>query len=79
MTAPTALTTLLTTAQAAKRLGRHPSRIRQYIRDNLLPATKQGRDWLIASTDVETFTPPDNPGGRPIIHGRRSKRNKAPA
>ena len=37
----------LTTTEAAARLGVTQARIRQLIAAKRLPATKQGRDWLI--------------------------------
>jgi excisionase family DNA binding protein len=38
---------LITTSEAAERLGVHITRIQQFIRLKRLPAEKVGRDWLI--------------------------------
>ncbi|WP_189358550.1 helix-turn-helix domain-containing protein [Undibacterium squillarum] len=46
---------LLTTSQAAEFLGVTPSRIRQLILENRLPAMKVGRDQLIKKCDLELF------------------------
>lgn len=35
------------TAEAARRLGVTPARVRQLIRAKRLPATRLGRDWAI--------------------------------
>lgn len=35
------------TAEAARRLGITPTRVRQLIRAGRLPATRLGRDWAI--------------------------------
>jgi len=47
--------TLLTTSQAAEFLGVTPSRIRQLILENRLPAMKVGRDRLIKKNDLALF------------------------
>lgn len=38
---------MITTADAAQRLGVSDRRVRQLIRSGLLPAVRLGRDWLI--------------------------------
>jgi excisionase family DNA binding protein len=43
---------MLTCAEAAARLGIHPSRVRHLIRDGRLPAQKWGRDWHIRVADL---------------------------
>jgi excisionase family DNA binding protein len=43
---------LLTTAEAATRLGLSAPRIRQLVLAGRLPATKHGRDWLIKTEDL---------------------------
>lgn len=43
----------LTTAQAAARLGVTPWRVYALIRSGRLPASKWGRDWMIAEKDLE--------------------------
>src|SRR5262249_39744913 len=47
-----AMKTLMTTGQAAQRLGVSDSRIRQLILDGKLAAVKAGRDWLIKASDL---------------------------
>lgn len=58
--------TLLTTSQAAEFLGVTPSRIRQLILENRLPAMKVGRDQLIKKDDLIAFSEiPRERTGRP--------------
>lgn len=45
----------LTTQEAGKILGVTPQRVLALIRIGRLPATKVGRDWLIARHDLATF------------------------
>lgn len=45
----------LTTQQAGDLLGVSAQRVLALIRDGRLPATKVGRDWLIARQDLENF------------------------
>ena len=47
---------LLTTAQAATRLGITPGRVRVLIRSGRLPAEKVGRDWVIDETDLQSVS-----------------------
>lgn len=54
---------LLTTAQAAKRLGVNASRIRQLIAAGRIIATKAGRDWMIAAKELDGYE--RGKGGRP--------------
>jgi len=63
---------LLTTAQAAERLGVGPDRVLKLIRAGRLPATKLGRDWLIEEADLERVR--DRKVGRPL--GYRPKRRR---
>jgi excisionase family DNA binding protein len=44
---------LLTTLQAAKKLGVTAGRVRQMIVDGQLPATKMGRDNFIKESDLK--------------------------
>ena len=46
-------TTLTTTTEAAARLGITPRHVRHLIKTGQLPATKQGRDWLIDENDLQ--------------------------
>jgi excisionase family DNA binding protein len=54
---------LLSTQQAAKRLGVSDARIRRLILDGRLPSQKVGRDHLIREEDLALVT--DRPTGRP--------------
>jgi excisionase family DNA binding protein len=59
---------LLTTDQAAARLGITARRVRQMIAQGQLPAQRLGRDWLIeeaALAAVATRPGPGYPKGRP--------------
>lgn len=53
---------VLTTAQASKRLGVSAARVRKLIKDERLPAKKQGRDYIIRLGDIVDFAK----------HGRKS-------
>jgi len=44
---------MLTTTDAAARLGLTPGRVRQMIRAGQLPAVKAGRDWLIEEKNLK--------------------------
>jgi excisionase family DNA binding protein len=56
---------MLTTAEAAARLGVHPSRIRHTVRDGLLPAERFGRDLAIPAGAVEEAARTRRRPGRP--------------
>lgn len=53
----------LTTKEAAEILGISPSRIRQFILEKRLPATKHGRDLFILKKDLVAME--RRPPGRP--------------
>jgi len=53
----------LTTAQAAALLGVGAHRVRELIRKGRLPATRHGRDWLIAEENLPLVA--DRRPGRP--------------
>jgi excisionase family DNA binding protein len=55
--------TLITTKEAAARLGVIPARVRALIAAKRLPAQKVGRDWLIKEKDLELVR--DRKPGRP--------------
>lgn len=55
---------LLTTEQAAEKLGVSASRVRQFIIDGRLPAIKLGRDNLIREADLKLIG--DRKAGRPL-------------
>jgi excisionase family DNA binding protein len=54
---------LLTTAQAAERVGIDSSRIRRYIKAGRLPATLYGKTWLIRASDLPLIA--ERKPGRP--------------
>jgi len=56
---------LLTTNQAAARLGITDSLVRRYIREDRLPAHKIGRDWLIKESDLVEFASQPREVGNP--------------
>jgi excisionase family DNA binding protein len=49
------MTELLTTAEAATRLGIKPVTVRRYIEQGRLPATKRGRDHFISAADLDAL------------------------
>jgi excisionase family DNA binding protein len=55
---------LLTTAEAADRLGLSEVRIRQLCNDGRL-GRKVGRDWLFSEEELTAFLATDRPTGRP--------------
>jgi excisionase family DNA binding protein len=44
--------TILSTAEAAERLGLSPRNVRWLIATGVLPARRVGRDWAILATDL---------------------------
>lgn len=64
---------LLTTEQAAEKLGVSASRVRQFIIDGRLPATKLGRDNLIREADLKLVG--DRKAGRPPKSNKISAKN----
>lgn len=60
---------LLTTRQAATRLGISPRRVAALILAGRLPAQKIGRDWLIEENALALVLtrPPGNRSGRPRV------------
>ena len=57
-------------AQAAVRLGVHPSRVGQLIADGQLRAQRVGGSWLVCSADVARRAAQPPPPGRPLAAGR---------
>ena len=55
---------LLNTAQAAAALGVEPVTVRSYMARGIITATKFGRDWLIARSEIERVraNPPQRTG-----------------
>jgi excisionase family DNA binding protein len=60
---------MLTTADAAQKLGISVRRVQVLIQVGLLPATKHGRDWLITEQDLAQM--PRRAAGWP--RGRKRK------
>lgn len=58
---------LLTTAQAAQKLGKKAVTIRKHIASGKLPATRVGRDWLIDEEDLDLI--------RNLKRGPKPKKN----
>ncbi len=56
---------MLTTAQAADRLGIKPRSVVQLIRRGLLTASKHGRDYLLDGAEVERYIRERRPQHRP--------------
>lgn len=61
---------MLTTNQAAARLGISPRRVRALITSGRLPATRVGRDWLIHPADLARVQ--NRRPGRPSPKGRET-------
>ena len=60
------VSTMLTTTEAAARLGVTPEAVRKAIKRGHMTATKHGRDWLVSEEEVERYADkPRNKGGRP--------------
>jgi excisionase family DNA binding protein len=64
---------MLTVAQAADRVGRHPDTIRRWIRTGRLRATRDGRSYRIDAADVARATKPP-PDWVTIIRRSREER-----
>lgn len=56
---------MLTTEQAAARLGIKAVTVLKHIKRGNIKATKDGRDWLIEPAELERFTQERRSGGRP--------------
>lgn len=54
---------ILTTTEAATRLGVSPRRVQALIKAGRLPAQKLGRDWMIRAQDLKLVE--DRKPGRP--------------
>lgn len=71
---------MLTTKQAAERLGVSVRRVHALIQDERLPAEKLGRDYVIKEADLKLVA--DRPTGRPpkqATAARHSRRELQPA
>jgi excisionase family DNA binding protein len=60
---------LLTTSEAAERLGVTVGRIHQFIQEGRLPAEKKGRDYFIDSNDLRLVK--NRKPGRPKKAGNK--------
>ncbi|HZT34520.1 MAG TPA: helix-turn-helix domain-containing protein [Nitrososphaera sp.] len=75
------MTKLLTTSEAAERLGVNASRIRQLVLQGRLPAQKMGRDLFVDEKDLKLVE--DRKPGRPSkaetakAENRRKTRKRA--
>lgn len=56
---------MLSTKQAAARLGITVPAVVYLIRRNLIAAEKVGRDWIIAESEVERYATERRPAHRP--------------
>lgn len=56
---------MLTTAEAAARLGLKPVTLRKYIKDGAIKAMKHGRDWLISTDEIDRYQQERRPAHRP--------------
>jgi excisionase family DNA binding protein len=56
---------LLTTAEAAQRLGVLPRSVTLLCRRGILKGEKRGRDWMIEAEEVERYKAERKPVGRP--------------
>jgi len=65
---------LINTAQAAKKLGVTPSRVRKMIQAKRLKAFRFGRDWMIYLKDLRAVQ--NRKPGRPR-KSRKNRTNKA--
>ena len=63
---------IITTAEAAKRLGVTPNRVRALIEAKRLKAFKYGREWLINPKDLDAVK--DRKVGRPRKARKATKR-----
>ena len=57
--------TLLSTPEAAQRLGLSEAMVRRYCAMGRLPAQKVGKSWAIQRREVERFAANPRPAGRP--------------
>lgn len=65
---------LITTSEAAERLGVHRTRVQVLIRAGRLPATKYGKAYLINEKDLALVA--DRKPGRPPAKKARKKKAK---
>jgi len=50
---------LLSLNEVAEKLGVHYMTAYRYVRLGILPATQQGRSWVVRSDDLDAFTADD--------------------
>ena len=65
----------ITTQAAAVKLGVSVIRVRQFIQEGRLAATKIGRDWLVSAEAVSTFQ--KRKPGRPKVQGQQAGGKRA--
>ena len=56
---------LFTVAEIAERMGLNVSRVRVWVADGRLPATKYGKTWLVKESDLLAFEKNTRPAGKP--------------
>ncbi|MET0626757.1 MAG: helix-turn-helix domain-containing protein [Pyrinomonadaceae bacterium] len=66
---------MLTTKQAAEKLGVTPGRVRQMVADKVLPVIRIGRDNLIRASDLK-LVEDRKPGRPPKAKAEPSKASK---
>ena len=62
---------MLTTAEAAARLGLKAVTLRKHIKEVAIKATKHGRDWLISTDEVDRYQQERKPAHRPRKEGQK--------
>lgn len=64
---------LLTTTQAAERLGLSRGRVQVLIRTGRLAAKRVGRDWILSAADVDDFALLPRQDGYPTGRPRKAQ------
>lgn len=59
--------TVLTTVEAAKRMGLSENTIRAYIERGLIKAKKLGPIWLVTAAECDRYTREKRPRGNPNL------------
>lgn len=69
---------LFTLTEVADKTGYTPRRLRQLVRDNVLPADLYGKTWLVKESALNTFVAEHHPDrGRP--RGSKNRPTDSPA
>lgn len=66
---------MLTTREAADRLGLKPRSVVQFIRRGLIAAEKRGRDYFISEAEVERYERERRPAQRPARRRAEGERD----